>query len=291
MSKYDHIDFKPPVGVAEEAEKGLEWRSEYGRGGTDVGVQRAKQLKNRQNISPDTIKRMVNFFSRHGFNEGKNKDENGEPTAWRIAWALWGGNPGRAWCNKVKRQMDAADKKAEAVAMLTKSGIRVVNNKIAKADVARAMIVIANSESEAGFKDILAGVTLSLIAAFSGIGNAAADSVDMTKYLNNVENNIKVMTTKNPSLKDQMKLEKKFKGQPGKLTGEFTLKAGPYNLEYKFKDYDNQVDGLDQNIEHKITVDQGATDQDLEKWEETKEELHENILKKFEFGYSKTYPR
>lgn len=111
MKKYEHIDFRPPAGAAEEAAKGLEWRSEYGRGGTEVGVQRAKQLKNRQNISPETIRRMVSFFARHGVNEGKNLDDNNEPTAWRIAWALWGGNPGRAWCNKVMRQMEAADRK------------------------------------------------------------------------------------------------------------------------------------------------------------------------------------
>jgi hypothetical protein len=142
MSKYDHIDFKPPVGVAEEAEKGLEWRAEFGRGGTDVGVQRAKQLKNRQNISPNTIKRMVNFFSRHGVNEGKNKDEKGEPTAWRIAWALWGGNPGRAWCNKVKRQMEAADKKAEAKIKLLGAGIEIKNNRIAKTLIEKALAIL-----------------------------------------------------------------------------------------------------------------------------------------------------
>ena len=62
-------------------------------------------------------------------------------------------------------------------------------------------------------------------------------------------------------------------------------------MKYSFKDYDNRVDGLSQNIEHKITVDPNATDEELEKWEETKEDLHENILKKFEFGYTKTYQR
>lgn len=111
--KYDHINFVPPAGVVEEAIKGLEWRKKYGRGGTIVGVQRATTLKNKENISPDTIRRMVNFFSRHGFNEGKNLDDNNEPTPWRIAWALWGGNAGRSWSNKVLKQMEAADKKAE----------------------------------------------------------------------------------------------------------------------------------------------------------------------------------
>lgn len=88
---------------------------------------------------------MVNFFSRHGVNEGKNKDEKGRPTAWRIAWALWGGNPGRAWCNKIKRQMDAADRKAEACAKLLNAGIMVKNNQIAKAMVDKALAILRES--------------------------------------------------------------------------------------------------------------------------------------------------
>lgn len=111
MSKYSHIDFIPPKGVAEEAERGLRYRAEFGRGGTEVGVQRAKQLKNRQNLSPKTIKRMSSYFARHGVNEGKNWTENGEPTAHYIAWLLWGGDAGRSWANKVKKQIEAVDSK------------------------------------------------------------------------------------------------------------------------------------------------------------------------------------
>ncbi|GAH23876.1 unnamed protein product, partial [marine sediment metagenome] len=32
------IDLTPTQGMIEEAEKALEWRKEFGRGGTDVGV-------------------------------------------------------------------------------------------------------------------------------------------------------------------------------------------------------------------------------------------------------------
>lgn len=34
-SKYDHIDFTPPAGVRDEAARGLAWRDEFNRGGTD----------------------------------------------------------------------------------------------------------------------------------------------------------------------------------------------------------------------------------------------------------------
>lgn len=63
--KYSHINFKPTEGMAQEAEKGLEWRKEHGRGGTEVGVARARDIKNRVNLSPDTVKRMKAFFDRH----------------------------------------------------------------------------------------------------------------------------------------------------------------------------------------------------------------------------------
>lgn len=112
-AKYDHINFSPPEAVRNEAARGLEWREEYGRGGTAVGVARARDLKNGENISPETAKRMKSYFARHEVDkqgEGFSQGEDGYPSAGRIAWALWGGNPGQSWANKLVRQMDAADK-------------------------------------------------------------------------------------------------------------------------------------------------------------------------------------
>ena len=108
---YEHIEFKPPQDVADEAATGLEWRKKYGRGGTEVGVARAVQLKNRRTVSPDTIKRMVSYFARHS-GEGDNKQPNGEPSAGAIAWKLWGGDAGKRWSEKVRDQMLSADEKS-----------------------------------------------------------------------------------------------------------------------------------------------------------------------------------
>ena len=111
-ARYDHIDFTPPAGVREEAAKGLEWRREYGRGGTAVGVARARDLSNGTNITPDTAKRMASYFARHEVDkqgEGWSPGQDGFPSAGRIAWALWGGDPGQAWASKLTRQMEAAD--------------------------------------------------------------------------------------------------------------------------------------------------------------------------------------
>lgn len=55
----------PPANVAAAASKSLEWRKQYGRAMTPVGIARARQLKNRQRLSLNTIKRMVSYFARH----------------------------------------------------------------------------------------------------------------------------------------------------------------------------------------------------------------------------------
>jgi len=90
----------PPHDVAEAARRGLRLREEYGRGGTEVGVARARDLSNRRNLSDETIDRMVSFFARHSVNrdrEGWSRGDDGYPAASLVAWLLWGGDPGRRW--------------------------------------------------------------------------------------------------------------------------------------------------------------------------------------------------
>lgn len=111
-AKYDDIDFSPPAGVRKEAKRGLEWRREYKRGGTEVGVARARDLANGRDVSPTTARRMKAYFDRHESDrdgQGWSPGEDGYPSAGRIAWALWGGDPGRSWSAKLVRQMNAAD--------------------------------------------------------------------------------------------------------------------------------------------------------------------------------------
>ena len=49
---------KPTSGMKEEARKGLDWRSEFGRGGTEVGIARARDIVNDADLSDSTVKRM-----------------------------------------------------------------------------------------------------------------------------------------------------------------------------------------------------------------------------------------
>lgn len=105
---------RPPKAVADAAKKGLEYRERAGgKGGLTVeeaakegigsGVQRAVNLKNRDSLSLETIKRMKAFFDRHKKNKAINPKYKDEPWKDRgyVAWLLWGGDPGYAWAKKV----------------------------------------------------------------------------------------------------------------------------------------------------------------------------------------------
>jgi len=112
------INTKPTDAMATEAQRGLNWRREFKRGGTEIGVARANQLTNKENLSPDTVKRMYSYFSRHEVDKqgkGFKKGTEGYPSAGRIAWALWGGDAGFGWSKKVWNQIqNERDDKATA---------------------------------------------------------------------------------------------------------------------------------------------------------------------------------
>lgn len=96
--------FEPTNEMAAEAELGLKWREEYGRGGTEVGVARARDISNKRNLSFDTVQRMNSYFARHEVDKkatGWNDGEEGFPTAGRIAWQLWGGDAGQSWSARI----------------------------------------------------------------------------------------------------------------------------------------------------------------------------------------------
>ena len=114
--KYSHIDFKPPQGVRDAAKRALEVRAdkpESQRGMTAVGIARARDLMNGETLSPETVRRMLAFFTRHEVDkQGATWDEQGK--GWQ-AWHGWGGDPGFAWSRKTVKQMNAADEKAQAL--------------------------------------------------------------------------------------------------------------------------------------------------------------------------------
>ena len=104
--------YKPTEGMKEEAQRGLDWRREHGRGGTEVGIARARDIVNGKNLSEDTVKRMYSFFSRHEVDkqgEGFSPGEDGYPSNGRIAWALWGGDAGFTWSKGITEILKKED--------------------------------------------------------------------------------------------------------------------------------------------------------------------------------------
>jgi hypothetical protein len=105
MSKrsLEDLDLRPTDSMANNARRGLELRRKFGRGGTAVGVARARDLMNRNKLSPSTVLRMYSFFSRHEVDkQGKDFNNSERPSNGKIAWLLWGGDSGFAWA-KSKR--------------------------------------------------------------------------------------------------------------------------------------------------------------------------------------------
>ena len=117
---------KPTSGMVEEANRGLEWRREHGRGGTAVGVARARDISNGKNLSLSTVKRMKSFFARHEVDkkaEGFRPGEKGYPSNGRIAWALWGGDAGKSWSEKTVSSSEK-DERAEKLTGAVEEGLK-----------------------------------------------------------------------------------------------------------------------------------------------------------------------
>ena len=117
LGKYDGIDFTPPQGAREAAKRALDVRATKPpsqRGMTAVGIARARDLANGVKLSPDTVRRMLNFLTRHEVDKkGATWDEQGK--GWQ-AWNGWGGDAGYAWAKKVVRQMNARDEEFSELA-------------------------------------------------------------------------------------------------------------------------------------------------------------------------------
>lgn len=100
---------KPPKSVQEEAARGLALRESVApsrRGGTEVGLARARDLANGRSVSIDTLKRMKAYFDRHEIDKqasGWKQGEEGYPSKGLQAWLLWGGDSGRTWAVKELR--------------------------------------------------------------------------------------------------------------------------------------------------------------------------------------------
>ena len=134
------VDTTPTDEMATLALRGLKYREEFGRGGTAVGVARARDIGNMVSLSPDTVGRMNSFFARHRVDldaVGARSGDEGYPSAGAIAWMLWGGDPnnpdgaGAAWAARKAEEL-AGESKGEPD---TLSGLLSGEEKMANARI------------------------------------------------------------------------------------------------------------------------------------------------------------
>lgn len=113
--------YKPTEAMRAEAQRGLDWRKEYGRGGTAVGIARARDIAGGKSLPLETVLRMRSFFARHEVDKkgkGFSPGEDGYPSNGRIAWALWGGDPGKSWADNIARKNENRTDRALAILKL-----------------------------------------------------------------------------------------------------------------------------------------------------------------------------
>jgi len=153
------IDLVPSKEMAAEAKRGLEWRKEYNRGGTPVGVARARDISNRKELSPSTVRRMLSYFARHTVDkeaEGFRPGEKGYPSAGRIAWALWGGDSGERWAKSKDKQLSRIENEKHLSLDVNTWDNKTMEKKLIKFD---------NCE----FKSMDAGIFEGYASVFNGL--------------------------------------------------------------------------------------------------------------------------
>lgn len=101
-------DYKPPEAAVRAAAHGLELRRKWGRGGTAVGVARARDLSNGRSVSRETVGRMASF-ARHLAQKESNPPDGG-PSAQAIAIKLWGGRAGINWARSIMDRLKGRKK-------------------------------------------------------------------------------------------------------------------------------------------------------------------------------------
>jgi len=94
--------YKPTEAMAAAARRGLKMREEASpsnKGGTAVGLARARQFANREPVSLDIVKRTYSFLSR-----AKTYYRPGTDSPGTQAYLLWGGPAGLTWARNILEQ-------------------------------------------------------------------------------------------------------------------------------------------------------------------------------------------
>lgn len=109
------IDLMPNEGMRKEAQRYRDWKADGEGGGTDVARTRATQILSGNELSADTVITMSAWFARHLVDkqgQGYSPGEDGYPSNGRVAWAAWGGDPGKSWSDARAERIKKARERA-----------------------------------------------------------------------------------------------------------------------------------------------------------------------------------
>jgi hypothetical protein len=99
------MTYKPTEAMAAAARRGLKMREQAApsnKGGTSVGLARARQFSNRESVSLDIVKRTYSFLSR-----ARVYYRPGSRTPGTQAYLLWGGPAGLVWARNILEKEQA----------------------------------------------------------------------------------------------------------------------------------------------------------------------------------------
>lgn len=156
------IDLKPTDGMKSEAKRGLDWREEFGRGGTATGLARARQLSAGGELSPEDVIEMAAWKARHETyrsSPGWSPGEEEYPSNARISHALWGLPAGDGWIDQKRKQLDRIDEEDKG---MTDMQVRAFAGGVTKAVGERQVRVVVSTPTVDRSGDIVevAGIDL-----------------------------------------------------------------------------------------------------------------------------------
>jgi len=113
--------FAVPAAIRGAAQQGLDWRTEYRRGGTPSGVRTARALASGR-VDPELLLTIAAWWARFSQVEGPMEDDAGRPTPLAIARALWGGDTAQAWAD-ANAEAARAEIEGEMAADVARCGV------------------------------------------------------------------------------------------------------------------------------------------------------------------------
>jgi HK97 family phage major capsid protein len=156
------IDLTPTEGMREEAERYRAWKAEGREGGQEAAATRAGQILSGDEIGPDTVITMRAWFARHEVDkqaEGFDPGEDGYPSPGRVAWAAWGGDPGKTWADaKAARIEELREQSSAAASSAATTAPRAAVQLLSETDGALRLGLYG----EVGWDITVAGVTRAL---------------------------------------------------------------------------------------------------------------------------------